>query len=343
MASKVYANGMEVSGKASAHKVLGSMPDVCLSPPSPPAGPIPIPYPNFAQASDTTSGSKKVKAGGKEINLKGKSKYKKSKGDEAATRSFGAGLISHSISGAVKHKAGSFDVKVEGSSVVRNLDLTTGNHSNPGDGCMTVDAAAMVAEGNKDEACEALGNKNEAKRKEIKQEKESTTVTHATYTNANGVTGEMAASSRILAAKYSNALSTGLGRTPIETKQYKKGKYKGKSYTVMESEKTNVNCDKAKAKNFSYRQRKGRPHTSHTESRIIETIFAAGGPAPGGKLLLNIDWNKKKGKDPQKKPCKHCQRLICAVQACGLVIELCQGDPPKPTPPKKCKPPNDLS
>ena len=121
MGAKVYANGMEVSGKATPHKVLAAMPDVCLSPPSPPAGPIPIPYPNFAQGSDTSDGSKTVKAGGKEISLKGKSKYKKCKGDEAATRSFGANVISHNITGPVKHKAGSFDVKVEGSNVVRNL------------------------------------------------------------------------------------------------------------------------------------------------------------------------------------------------------------------------------
>jgi hypothetical protein len=38
MTSNVFANGMGVSGKASSHKVIASMPDVCLSPPSPPAG-----------------------------------------------------------------------------------------------------------------------------------------------------------------------------------------------------------------------------------------------------------------------------------------------------------------
>src|SRR5437899_7940117 len=111
MATNVYANGMEISGKASPNKVIASMPDVCLSPPTPPAGPIPIPYPNFSSASDTTDGTQTVKIGGEEVGLKGKSSYKKSTGDEAATKTLGMGVISHNITGPVKHKAGSFTVK----------------------------------------------------------------------------------------------------------------------------------------------------------------------------------------------------------------------------------------
>ena len=45
------------------HKGSGGMsmvlPDVCKTP-APPAPPIPIPYPNIGQASDTTSGPTKV-------------------------------------------------------------------------------------------------------------------------------------------------------------------------------------------------------------------------------------------------------------------------------------------
>lgn len=56
--------------------------DVCRSP-SPPAGAIPIPYPNIARASDTASGSKKVKVNAdKSVALKNRSNYKKSEGDE---------------------------------------------------------------------------------------------------------------------------------------------------------------------------------------------------------------------------------------------------------------------
>src|SRR5687768_16935881 len=103
MSKNVFANGMEVSGKKDDNKSVGSMPDVCLSPPSPPAGPVPIPYPNNSQASDTTDGSKTVKVGGGEVGLKNASSYKKSNGDEAATKSLGMGVISHNIQGKLKH------------------------------------------------------------------------------------------------------------------------------------------------------------------------------------------------------------------------------------------------
>ena len=67
MSAKVYANGRELSGKSSGNKSTAAMPDVCLSPPAPPAGPLPIPYPNTAQASNTAEGSKSVKVGDKEV------------------------------------------------------------------------------------------------------------------------------------------------------------------------------------------------------------------------------------------------------------------------------------
>ena len=89
MGRNVFANGMEVSAKAADNQSIAAMPDVCLSPPSPPAGPIPIPYPNFSQASDTANGTRTVQIGGKEVGQKTKSYYRTSKGDEAATRALG--------------------------------------------------------------------------------------------------------------------------------------------------------------------------------------------------------------------------------------------------------------
>ena len=67
MSGTVFANGLDVSARQSDDQCIAAMPDVCLSPPSPPAGPIPIPYPNFSQASDTTDGTKTVKIAGDEI------------------------------------------------------------------------------------------------------------------------------------------------------------------------------------------------------------------------------------------------------------------------------------
>ncbi len=128
MSMKVFANGREVAGKASDGKSVACFPDVCISPPPPIAGPVPIPYPNTAFASDTTSGSKTVKLHGKEAMLKDKSFFKKSTGDEPATRNFGAGVVTHQITGKVYFASYSMDVFIEGENVVRHLDLTTHNH-----------------------------------------------------------------------------------------------------------------------------------------------------------------------------------------------------------------------
>lgn len=128
MSKNVFANGMEISAKKDGNQSICAMPDVCLSPPSPPAGPIPIPYPNTSDASKTDSGSKTVKIGGQEVGLKNSSNYKSSNGDEAATKGLGMGVVSHNIQGKMKHTAWSMDVKIEGKNVIRHMDLTIHNH-----------------------------------------------------------------------------------------------------------------------------------------------------------------------------------------------------------------------
>lgn len=127
MSCTVYANGMEVACKASDGKTIAATPDVCLSPPTPPAGPVPIPYPNTAMASDTTNGSKTVQISGQEVVLKDQSTFKKSTGDEAATKSLGMGVVSHQIQGEVNFTSWSMNVKVEGENAARHLDLTLHN------------------------------------------------------------------------------------------------------------------------------------------------------------------------------------------------------------------------
>ena len=128
----VYANNDEIACKAGDGKVIASFPDVCLSPPSPPAGPIPVPYPNTSFSKDMKNGSKTVKIKDKEVMLKDKSFYKTSPlGDEAATKSFGAGVVTHVITGKTYFVAWSSDVKIEGQNVDRNMDFTTSNHASP--------------------------------------------------------------------------------------------------------------------------------------------------------------------------------------------------------------------
>jgi hypothetical protein len=80
-------------------------------------------------ASDTTDGSKTVLVNGKEVMLKNKSYFKKSTGDEAATKSLGMGVVTHQIQGKVYFTSWSTDVIIEGENAVRHLDQTTHNHA----------------------------------------------------------------------------------------------------------------------------------------------------------------------------------------------------------------------
>ena len=321
MGKKVFANGREVSAKADDNKSIAGFPDVCLSPPSPPAGPLPIPYPNFSNASDTDSGTNDVKIGGKKIGQKKKSNYKSSKGDEAATKTLGMGTVIHGIQGKTYHAAWSSDVKFEGENAIRQLDLTTHNHMcDPmNSGALTVDVAAMIAAGAAGEdICKALDEKNEAERQVFEADDrvtyqkiggESTTITHGTYTSPTGITGEVKACSRAIRSSYDNGFLPGLGSDDS-------GSY--------------VDCENSP---HHYTQRANMKYTCHTESRIIETIFQHGGSNPGGKLLLSINWHNKKNRDVADWACSECENLICAAQGCGLKIELCQGDPSSPTEP----------
>lgn len=129
MSNQVYANGMEVSCKASGGKSIASFPDVCFTPPQTPATPpgVPIPYPNTAMASDTSDGSSTVKSGGQEIMLKDKSCFKQSTGDEAGAAPK-KNVLTSKTKGKAYFIAWSMDVKAEGENVVRHLDLTTHNH-----------------------------------------------------------------------------------------------------------------------------------------------------------------------------------------------------------------------
>lgn len=129
MSKNVYANGREVSCAKDDTHVMGAMPDVCLSPPTPPAGPVPIPYPNFAQASDTADGARTVLVGGDQVGLKSDSNFSKCKGDEAATRSLGMNVVDHCLQSKTIAQAWSFDVKFEGQNATRLLDLTMNNNA----------------------------------------------------------------------------------------------------------------------------------------------------------------------------------------------------------------------
>lgn len=324
MGKNVFANTLEISAKASDNKSIAAMPDVCLSPPPPPTGPVPIPYPNTGVASDTTDGSRSVQIGGQEVGLKNQSSYKKSTGDEPATRNFGMGVVTHNLTGPVKFSAWSMDVKIEGANVTRFMDLTTHNHTNSGNGALTSSIAGLDIEDPGNVTCKELSNANEEARNDMKsgQHGESiqqvgegnTTVTHGVYTNPNGVSGVVRASSRAIVSQYDNTFNHGM---------------------TLEDKAANTNADGKVASqacgDHVYRRAHFMPHTSHTEARIIEDIFKAN-PAGGGSLLLSIDWpgGPKKGLST-KSPCGDCHALICEASKC-MEIKLCSADdePKKP-------------
>lgn len=168
MGCDVYANSDEIACKAGGGKVIASFPDVCLTPPSPPAGPIPVPYPNTSFSKDMQSGSKTVKIKGQEIMLKDQSFYKTAPlGDEAATQGLGANVITHVITGKTYFTMWSMDVKVEGQNVDRHTDITTSNHASMPPGCPTpnpnLGAMALGAMEDLFDLCNCCGEKRHAK------------------------------------------------------------------------------------------------------------------------------------------------------------------------------------
>ncbi len=133
MSGKVFANGLEIACKVSDGKSVSAFPDPCWSPPSPPAGPVVIPYANTAYAKDLSNASKSVLISDKPIAQKDKSFFKTSTGNEAATKTFGQGVVSRTLKGKAYFTSWSMNVMVEGYNVARHTDLTTHNHgSRPG-------------------------------------------------------------------------------------------------------------------------------------------------------------------------------------------------------------------
>jgi len=123
MPATVTVNMRTVVHKSS-NGIASAFPDVCKTPS--PAGPIPIPYPNISQSTDTSKGSKKVKADGNSIMLKD-SEFRMSTGDEAG--SAGGNVVTNKIKGPAQFILYSFDVKVEGKNVPRQLDIMMHNKS----------------------------------------------------------------------------------------------------------------------------------------------------------------------------------------------------------------------
>src|SRR4051794_11459403 len=114
MGVTVGVNNMSVVHKDS-RGVTTATPDVCLTP-APPAPPVPIPYPNVAQSSDTADGTSTVKCDGNPVCIQS-SNFSTSTGDEAGSAP--GGVVSGTIKGKAEFVNYSFDVKFDGKSVER--------------------------------------------------------------------------------------------------------------------------------------------------------------------------------------------------------------------------------
>lgn len=127
METYVYANDHEICSKAADGKSVGS-PDLCWSPPAPPAGPVLVPYVNTAFARNLTNGSSTVAICGTPVALRDVSYLADSIGNEPATRNLGMGFATQTIKGNAFFTSWSLDVKVEGLNVCRHIDSMTHNH-----------------------------------------------------------------------------------------------------------------------------------------------------------------------------------------------------------------------
>jgi hypothetical protein len=125
MADKVFIEGRAAVHRGSAGKSI-AFPDVCLCPPGPPAGPVPVPFANTVVAADLDGGAPTVLIEGNPMG-KRSSFFKQSSGNEAA-RPTGGGLVSHAARGRAYFQTFSATVSVEGEPAVRHLDLLTHNH-----------------------------------------------------------------------------------------------------------------------------------------------------------------------------------------------------------------------
>lgn len=317
----VFANGREVSGKAQPNKVIAGFPSVCMSPPPPPAGPIPIPYPMFTDASKTTKGTTTVKIKGKEVGKKNSSEYKSSQGNEPATRSFGMDVVTHTLSGASKHQAYSFDVTAQGSGVERFMDLTTTNHSNPAT-AMTINTASLNVEVvlDHDNPCSELSKLNKKTREKWSESDNpdyaqttaegNTTITSALHIPPAGKAPSFVqASSRQVMQLFDPSLAKGLTAEEREAQRNK-----------ADPKKVDSNI----CNGHTYERGFFMPHSSHTEARMLEDIFKGrkkGATPHMGKLVMSIDWPGGPAKGlSSKSPCVECEKLLCAAAPCIDIV-----------------------
>lgn len=325
----VFANGLEVSGKATPNKTIAAMPDVCMSPPPPPAGPVPIPYPLTGMASDTSDGCTSVFVKGKEAGKKNASKYSKTTGDEPATNSFGAGVVTHKITGPLKFAAYSFDVIFEGGGAERFTDLTTQNHMNAGNASVGVSAAqAAVIMGDGGNPCAKLDEANKAAFKKVEDQskgtdltdeektkltnfKKSGTISHAVLDSCGKQTA-MAGTSSGMVRRFNSQFCAPADSTDDVLVDHPDGEKNAKGKVKKRVPSGICGSD--------FTHPRGGMH-AHSEPGILENVDYKN-LCPGAKMIMNIEWHQSGNPDPRNDACGNCQKVLKAACEC-MKIELC--------------------
>lgn len=139
MAITVYNEGAGLFHKGSPGKGIAPA-DVCLSPPPPPAGPVPVPYVNTLSAADLADGSQSVQVDGNPTALEDHSYVSTSMGDEAGTQ--GGNVVTHKTKGKAYFKIWSFTLQIESKGACRHGDSMGQNCASDPPGC--VDMKALV-------------------------------------------------------------------------------------------------------------------------------------------------------------------------------------------------------
>jgi hypothetical protein len=313
----VFANSKRVSGKKTPNKSAPAMMSVCLSPPSPPAGPIPVPYPVADTASHTADGTGSVQIEKKEVGKKNSSTYSKCSGNQPATRSFGMDIVSHVIEGSTRFQAYSFDVLFEKGGADRFMDLTTSNHSNTGTATTMSAADAATAEAQA-ASCKALraevgrmrnaSNEASARDRSFSREQER---------SQGALTASQSADSGIQrrTSNYSNAQACMRADPPmpVARKTGVQGPGAGTSSNVCGGGTPYANME---LKN-------------HTEAQMLENINWNKKPQ---WVAFATDWSgydRDTGRynpDLQNGPCRDCQKKLDEACACGLTIIICDSE-----------------
>lgn len=312
----VFANTNRVSGKKTPNRSAPAMMSVCLSPPSPPAGPVPVPYPVSHMASDTADGTGSVYIEKKEVGKKNSSTYSKCSGNQPATRSFGMDIVSHVIEGSTKFQAYSFNVMFEKGGADRFMDMTTSNHSN--NGTATTMSAADSAEADIPEPdCKAL-------RSEVRQ-------------------------MRSASNQASEGERTAFGETRRTARNREERAYG--ALTACQSAGSGIQRRTSSASNAAACNQRGLPVAPKTGLNSNNSNVCGGGGAPytgNGKhhteaqMLENLDWNnppqwvafatdwpgwnsetQRCDPDLANGPCENCQAKLDEACECGLNIVMC--------------------